>query len=68
MTTSFLSECRPTIYEFPARGRFALASQGDEKTPTNYLLPRVARKPPVAALVSRRGDSRTREPHKRTRH
>ncbi len=42
MTTSH-ERVSATIYEFPARGRFALASQGNEKTSANYLSPRIAR-------------------------
>ena len=42
MTTSH-DRVSATIYEFPARGRFALAGQGNEKSSANYLSPRVAR-------------------------
>jgi hypothetical protein len=42
MTTSH-DRVSATIYEFPARGRFAQAGQGNEKSSANYLSSRVTR-------------------------
>jgi len=42
MTTSH-DQASATIYQFPARGRFASGGQGEDKSATNLSSPRVAR-------------------------